>query len=89
MMKSQYLKTKIQTYLDDTTVLTDGEVNELLFDCLCYFEEQDQKRSQFKKTYEGIMSNARQQQVEAAEMLKGFGQLSEILRKVQSEAKSS
>ena len=88
-MKSQYLKHEIQAYLQNTEVLTEREVEELLLDCLCYLEEQDQKRSEFKKTYESIISNARQQQAEATEMLKGFSQLTEILKKVQSEAKSS
>lgn len=86
-MHSGYLKNEIQAYLKDQDLLTDQEVQELLFDCLCYFEKQDQKRAEFKETYKGIIENARQQQSEAAEILKDFSQLSELIKGVDLEKK--
>lgn len=85
-MNSQFLKNEIKAYLKDDEVLTKGEVNELLKDCLSYFEKQDEKRSQFHDAYEGIMSNAKKQREEAASLLQNFGQLGDMLKNMRGQA---
>lgn len=84
-MNSQFLKNKIGAYLDDTSVLTKGEVEELLTDCLSYFEEQDEKKSKFRDIYKGIMKNATRQREEASAIMEGFGALSDAIERMKQD----
>lgn len=79
-MEKPSIKNQISAYLEDTSILTKNEVNDLLVQCFAHLNHQDKQKKEFDKTYKELMKTSKQKEKEVKAALNDVEDFVKIIK---------